>query len=149
MSKSWPRDSNHNASGKPGAVQADVADRAGQGGGLQGHLVGDDGRRSAVIALGYETGGHRGMFLDCKRNRAVALQIGTMALVANRKQPVVQLCQHLFAIDAFSFVVSGDGRSAHRIEGHVVTQRGEKHFIPPRVRARRTGLSAKHDFVRC
>src|SRR6266481_62130 len=30
----------------------------------------------AVIAQGYEAGGHRGMFLDCNRNRAVALQIG-------------------------------------------------------------------------
>ena len=57
---------------------------------LQGHLVGDDGRGSArwleqhgvdaVIAQGYEAGGHRGMFLDCNRDRAVALQIGTMAL---------------------------------------------------------------------
>ena len=35
----------------------------------------------AVIAQGYEAGGHQGMFLDCNRNRAVALQIGTMALV--------------------------------------------------------------------
>ena len=35
----------------------------------------------AVIAQGHEAGGHQGMFLDCNRNRAVALQIGTMALV--------------------------------------------------------------------
>jgi nitronate monooxygenase len=35
----------------------------------------------AVIAQGYEAGGHQGVFLDCDRNRTVALQIGTMALV--------------------------------------------------------------------
>ena len=35
-----------------------------------------------MIAQGYEAGGHQGMFLDCNRNRAVALQIGTMALVS-------------------------------------------------------------------
>jgi nitronate monooxygenase len=35
----------------------------------------------AVIAQGYEAGGHRGMFLDVDRNRAVASQVGTLALV--------------------------------------------------------------------
>jgi nitronate monooxygenase len=35
----------------------------------------------AVIAQGYEAGGHRGMFLDWNRNGAVASQIGTLALV--------------------------------------------------------------------
>jgi nitronate monooxygenase len=35
----------------------------------------------AVIAQGYEAGGHRGTFLDSNRNRAVAWQIGTLALV--------------------------------------------------------------------
>jgi nitronate monooxygenase len=35
----------------------------------------------AVIAQGYEAVGHQGMFLDCDRNRAVALRVGTMALV--------------------------------------------------------------------
>jgi nitronate monooxygenase len=35
----------------------------------------------AVIAQGYEAGGHRGMFLDWNRNGAAASQIGTLALV--------------------------------------------------------------------
>jgi nitronate monooxygenase len=35
----------------------------------------------AVIAQGYEAGGHRGMFLDPDRNRAVASQVSTLALV--------------------------------------------------------------------
>jgi nitronate monooxygenase len=35
----------------------------------------------AVIAQGYEAGGHRGMFLDTDRNGAVASQMGTLALV--------------------------------------------------------------------
>jgi nitronate monooxygenase len=35
----------------------------------------------AVIAQGFEAGGHRGMFLDPDRNRAVASQVGTLALV--------------------------------------------------------------------
>jgi NAD(P)H-dependent flavin oxidoreductase YrpB (nitropropane dioxygenase family) len=52
---------------------------------------------AAVIAQGYEAGGHRGMFLDCNRNRAVALQIGTMALVPQ-------------IVDAVSVPVIADGR---------------------------------------
>jgi len=35
----------------------------------------------AVIAQGYEAGGHRGTFLDWSRNGATASQIGTLALV--------------------------------------------------------------------
>jgi nitronate monooxygenase len=35
----------------------------------------------AVIAQGYEAGGHRGSFLDWNRNGAAASQIGTLALV--------------------------------------------------------------------
>src|SRR5499427_3884417 len=35
----------------------------------------------AIIAQGYEAGGHRGMFLDSDRKRAVASQSGTFALV--------------------------------------------------------------------
>jgi nitronate monooxygenase len=35
----------------------------------------------AIIAQGYEAGGHRGMFLDSDRKRAVASQVGTFALV--------------------------------------------------------------------
>jgi len=35
----------------------------------------------AVIAQGYEAGGHRGTFLDWNRNGAAASQIGTLALV--------------------------------------------------------------------
>src|SRR5262249_12595369 len=35
----------------------------------------------AIIAQGYEAGGHRGIFLDCDRKRAVASQAGTFALV--------------------------------------------------------------------
>jgi nitronate monooxygenase len=35
----------------------------------------------AVIAQGYEAGGHRGTFLDLNRNGAVASQTGTLALV--------------------------------------------------------------------
>ena len=44
----------------------------------------------AVIAQGYEAGGDQGMFLDCNRNRAVALPLGTMALIpqiADRRVP--------------------------------------------------------------
>jgi nitronate monooxygenase len=35
----------------------------------------------AIIAQGYEAGGHKGMFLDSDRKRAVASQAGTFALV--------------------------------------------------------------------
>jgi nitronate monooxygenase len=35
----------------------------------------------AIIAQGYEAGGHRGTFLDSNRKRAVASQVGTFALV--------------------------------------------------------------------
>src|SRR6476659_9258167 len=35
----------------------------------------------AIIAQGYEAGGHRGIFLDSDRKRAVASQAGTFALV--------------------------------------------------------------------
>src|SRR5215475_3506936 len=35
----------------------------------------------AIIAQGYEAGGHRGTFLDSNRTRAVASQAGTFALV--------------------------------------------------------------------
>jgi len=35
----------------------------------------------AVIAQGFEAGGHRGMFLDPDRDSAVTLQVGTLALV--------------------------------------------------------------------
>ncbi|MCA6108863.1 NAD(P)H-dependent flavin oxidoreductase [Bradyrhizobium cenepequi] len=36
----------------------------------------------AVIAQGYEAGGHRGMFLDRDHSRALASQLGTLALVS-------------------------------------------------------------------
>jgi hypothetical protein len=62
--------------------------------------------------------------------------------------PVTSAKAAVAGFDAALFVESSYGRSAHRIEGHVVTQRGEKKVHPtPRVRARRTGLSAKHYFV--
>ncbi|WP_454633408.1 NAD(P)H-dependent flavin oxidoreductase [Bradyrhizobium cenepequi] len=41
----------------------------------------EDHGADAVIAQGYEAGGHRGMFLDRDQNRAVASQLGTFALV--------------------------------------------------------------------
>ncbi|WP_027580258.1 nitronate monooxygenase family protein [Bradyrhizobium sp. Ai1a-2] len=41
----------------------------------------EDHGADAVIAQGYEAGGHRGMFLDRDQNRALAAQLGTFELV--------------------------------------------------------------------
>ncbi|MGY3619117.1 NAD(P)H-dependent flavin oxidoreductase [Bradyrhizobium sp. USDA 10063] len=41
----------------------------------------EDHGADAVIAQGYEAGGHRGMFLDRDQNRALASQLGTFELV--------------------------------------------------------------------
>ena len=41
----------------------------------------EDHGADAVIAQGYEAGGHRGTFLDRDQNRALALQLGTFELV--------------------------------------------------------------------